>query len=308
MAKWLVMWTGSIAAFVIFVTITQILLGGDRGFQSEGDEGFKILYPKDLIVHSAHFLIDATKNPTTILFFAVVDVENSNENSLLAVQVPYPSVLIEDSGWKWKPFEKSTFLVKDFLCNEEPCSFTDDIQYFEIQLDKPIDQKQSYRHSVRLWFSENNPLLDPKISPMLSELNPTQKPYTIGFENIPEKRVTIILDKSSDSFAPIPIIPITPGPYPETVEVDWPLQEGVLHQIDYQLLSERFLETQMLYYTALFGIGLGITNLAIYGAEQRSRKVKADRLKKLQNDEIKNNMDNPDSSENLKDTIQRNIL
>ena len=92
------------------------------------------------------------------------------------------------------------------------------------------------------------------------------------------------------------------------MEVDWPLQEGVLHQIDYQLLSERFLETQMLYYTALFGIGLGITNLAIYGAEQRSRKVKADRLKKLQNDEIKNNMDNPDSSENLKDTIQRNIL
>ena len=53
---------------------------------------------------------------------------------------------------------------------------------------------------------------------------------------------------------------------------------NVLHQIDYELPTERDVESKMLYYTAVFGIGLGITNMAIYGAEQRSKKVKADRV------------------------------
>ncbi|MFB5608492.1 MAG: hypothetical protein ACE5RG_10385, partial [Candidatus Nitrosomaritimum yanchengensis] len=69
-----------------------------------------------------------------------------------------------------------------------------------------------------------------------------------------------------------------------TIQLDWPLQGGVLHQIDYQLPSERNLESQTLYYTALFGIGLGITNLAIYGAEQRSKKLKLERKMKQKGD------------------------
>ncbi len=36
----------------------------------------------------------------------------------------------------------------------------------------------------------------------------------------------------------------------------------------------------MLYYTALFGIGLGITNLAIFGMEQRKRKLELDGVHK----------------------------
>jgi len=58
MAKWLAMWTGSIAAFIIFFIVTQILLGVDREFLQSGDEGFKLLYPKDLNVTGVHFLID----------------------------------------------------------------------------------------------------------------------------------------------------------------------------------------------------------------------------------------------------------
>ena len=58
MAKWLAMWTGSIAAFVIFIMVTQILVEGDREFPVSGDEGFKLLYPKDLNVTGVHFLID----------------------------------------------------------------------------------------------------------------------------------------------------------------------------------------------------------------------------------------------------------
>ncbi len=43
MAKWLAMWTGSIAAFVIFFIVTKILLGLDREFLQYGDEGFKLI-------------------------------------------------------------------------------------------------------------------------------------------------------------------------------------------------------------------------------------------------------------------------
>jgi len=276
MAKWLAMWTGSIAAFVVFIIVTQILLGGDRDFPESGDEGFKMLYPQDLPLNEVHFFIDTTKTPTNILFFAVVDVENRVESSLIALQIPYSGVLKEESDWKWRPFEDSTVLIKAFACSEEnPCSFVDNIQYLEFELDEHIDQKQSFRHSVRLWFSEENPLLESEIPPLLTNLNKHRKPYHSGFDEIPEAKATIIFDKSSDSFGPTPNAPIVPGSKDNTIQLDWLIEGGILHQIDYQLTRERDLETKLLYYTALFGIGLGITNLAIYGAEQRT-KIKND--------------------------------
>ena len=272
MAKWLAMWIGSITVFAAFILITQVLLLGDREFQSSGDEGFKLLYPNDLPLNGIHFLVDTTKDPTKILFFAVVDVENRDQNSLLGVQIPYTGRVTESSGWTWTPFPDSTFLVKEFDCSKKvPCSFVENTQYFEFELISPIDQKQSFRHSVRLWFSESNPLLDPKVSPLIGPLNPESKPYKVGFENVEDAKVTIILDKNSDSFSSIPNAPILPGPQPGTIQLDWPVQGRVLHQIDYQLLAERNRENQMLYYTALFGIGLGIANMAIYGAEKRSK-------------------------------------
>lgn len=272
MAKWLAMWIGSITVFAAFILVTQVLLLGDREFQSSGDEGFKLLYPNDLPLNGIHFLVDTTKDPTKILFFAVVDVENRDQNSLLGVQIPYTGRVTESSGWTWTPFPDSTFLVKEFDRSKKvPCSFVENTQYFEFELISPIDQKQSFRHSVRLWFSESNPLLDPKVSPLIGPLNPESKPYKVGFENVEDAKVTIILDKNSDSFSSIPNAPILPGPQPGTIQLDWPVQGRVLHQIDYQLLAERNRENQMLYYTALFGIGLGIANMAIYGAEKRSK-------------------------------------
>lgn len=272
MAKWLAMWVGSITVFVVFIIVTQLLLLGDRGFQSSGDEGFKLLYPNDLPVSGIHFFVDATKDPTRIRFFAFVDVENREENSLLSVQIPYPGILVESSGWTWTPLSGSTFLTKKFECSKKiPCDFIENTQYFDFELSSPIDQKQSYRHSVRLWFSESSPLLDPKIPPLIARLNPESKPYKIGFENFNDAKVTVILDKNSDSFSSIPTAPIIPGAQSDTIQIDWPVQGRVLHQIDYQLLSERNKDNQMLYYTAMFGIGLGIANMAIYGAEKRSK-------------------------------------
>jgi hypothetical protein len=274
------MWTGSITAFVIFVIVTQILLGGDRGFSESGDEGFKMLYPQDLQVNEVHFFIDTTKTPTTILFFTVVDVENRVEDSLIALQIPYDGTLKEESGWKWRPLENSVLVVKPFSCSiENPCSFVENIQYLEFELDEEIDQKQAFRHSVRLWFSEENPLLDPELPQYIKPLNEHRKPYEIGFNEVPEAKATIIFEKSTDSFSPTPDAPIVPGPKPNTIQLDWIIEGGILHQIDYQVPAERNLETQLLYYTALFGIGLGITNLAIYGADQRSKKVKDDNLR-----------------------------
>ena len=283
MAKWLAMWTGSIAAFVIFFIVTQILLGVDREFLQSGDEGFKLLYPKDLNVTGVHFLIDTVNEPSKILFFVVVDIENRQDYSLLALQIPYSGILRDESDWKWMPFEDSTLLVKEFPCKfEKPCSFVDNIQYFEFELDELIDQKQSFRHSVRLWFSQTNMLLDLDIPPLIKQFNPHKKPYNVGFNDVESAIATIIFEKSTDSFAAIPDAPIVPGPRPNTIQLDWPIKGGILHQIDYQLPQERKLETQMLYYTALFGIGLGITNLAIFGMEQRKRikQIKEDNQKR----------------------------
>ena len=280
MEKWHAMWTGSIVAFVVFIIVTQILLEGDREFPVSGDEGFRMLYPKDLNVTGVHFLIDTVNEPTKILFFIVVDIENRDDYSLLALQIPYSGYLKDESGWKWFPFEDSTLIVKEFVCSKEnPCTFVDSIQYIEFELNEQIDQKQSFRHSVRLWFSQTNMLLDLDIPPLIKQFNPYKKPYNIGFNEVESAIATIIFEKSTDSFAAIPDAPIIPGPRPNTIQLDWPIVGGIMHQIDYQLPLERKLETQMLYYTALFGIGLGITNLAIYGADQRSQKVKEDNQK-----------------------------
>ena len=275
MAKWVAMWTGSIAAFVIFFIVTQSLLEGDREFLESGDQGFKLLYPKDLNVTGIRLLIDIVDEPTKILFFFVADVENRKDSSLFAIQIPYSGRIIDNSDWKWKPLEDSTLLVKEFECTpEKPCSFIDNIQYFEFDLDDLIDQKQSFRHSVRLWFSQTNMLLDLDIPPLIKNFNPHKKPYNTGFNDVESAIATIIFDKSADSFAATPNAPIVPGPRPNTIQLDWDIEGGRLHQIDYQLPIERKVESQMLYYTALFGIGLGITNMAIFGADQRSRQIR----------------------------------
>ncbi len=211
MTKWTAMWTGSIGAFVVFVIVTQILLGGDREFPASGDEGFKMLYPKDLPLTGVHFFIDTAKNPTNILFIAVADVENRQDYALIALEIPYKGTLKDESGWQWKPFEDSTLLVKEFSCTpDDPCSFVDDIQYLEFELDEQIDQKQSFTHSVRLWFSEVNPLLDPDISPLVRKFNPDRKTYNVGFNEVDSAMATVILDKSADSFGPTPNSPIVP--------------------------------------------------------------------------------------------------
>lgn len=277
MAKWVAMWTGSIGAFVVFVIVTQLLLGVDREFQISGDAGFKLLYPTDLPLTGVHFFIDTAKNPTNILFIAVADVENRKDYGLIALEIPYKGILKDESDWQWMPLDNKTLFVKEFSCTpEEPCSFVDDIQYLEFELDDQIDQRQSFRHSVRLWFSEVNPLLDMEISPLVRQFNPDRKTYHVGFNEIDSAMATIILDKSSDSFAPTPDAPIVPGPRPNTIQLDWEIEGGILHQVDYQLPLERKLESQMINYTALFGIGLGITNMAIYGADRRSQKLKED--------------------------------
>lgn len=285
MAKWLVMWTGSIAAFVIFVIITQIMIVDWPG--EPGDTGIKMAYTKDLPVSGIDFFVDTTYNPTNILFEAVVDVENRQDYGLLFLVLPYTGTLSEESGWLWKPFEDSTLLVKVFDCSaEKPCSLVDSNQFFNFELDNKIDQKQSAHHTVRLWFYESSPLLDTEIAKLVRQYNPDRKQYNIGFDEIKENaNVVVRLDKTSDSFKITPETHIVPGPNRDVFQLDWNINSGILHQVDYQIPAERNLETQMINYTALFGIGLGITNLAIYGAEQRSRKI--NKIRKEVNHELK---------------------
>ena len=273
MAKWLAMWTGSISAFVVFVIITQLMIVDWPG--EPGDTGIKMAYTKDLPLSGVHFFVDANHNPTKILFEAVVDVEDRKDYGLLFVVLPYSGILHDESGWMWRPFEDSTLLVKEFACTpEDPCSFADSNQFFNFELDNQIDQKQSAHHSVRMWFYESSPLLDTEIAKLVRAFNPDRKQYNVGFDVIENAKATIRIDKTSDNFGIIPQTNIGPGTGGNVFQLDWDIQSGILHQVDFQIPAERNLENQMLNYTALFGIGLGITNLAIYGAEQRSKKVK----------------------------------
>ncbi len=271
MAKWLAMWTGSISAFVIFLTVTQLMIVDWPG--EPGDTGIMLAYTKDLPLSGIHFFIDTTQNPTTVLFNAVVDVENRQDNALLFLVLPYSGILKDESGWMWRPFEDSTLLVKQFACTtEEPCSFADSNQFFSFELDNRIDQKQSAHHSVRLWFYESSPLLDPDIAKLVRPFNPDRIPYIVGFDELANAKATVRLEKTSDSFGITPEANIVPGPSGDVFQLEWAIESGILHQIDYQIPAERNLETQILYYTAIFGIGLGITNLAMFAMEQRSRK------------------------------------
>ena len=271
MAKWLAMWTGSISAFVIFLTVTQLMIVDWPG--EPGDTGIMLAYTKDLPLSGIHFSVDITQNPTTVLFNAVVDVENRQDNALLFLVLPYSGILKDESGWVWRPFEDSTLLVKQFACTpEEPCSFADSNQFFNFELDNRIDQKQSAHHTVRLWFYESSPLLDTYIAKLVRPFNPDRIPYIVGFDELENAKATIRLDKNSDNFGIIPLTHIVPAPGEDAFQLDWDIKSGILHQFDFQIPSERNLETQILYYTAIFGIGLGITNLAMFAMEQRSRK------------------------------------
>ena len=123
-----------------------------------------------------------------------------------------------------------------------------------------------------MWFYESSPLLDTYIAKLVRPFNPDRIPYIVGFDELENAKATIRLDKNSDNFGIIPLTHIVPAPGEDAFQLDWDIKSGILHQFDFQIPSERNLETQMLYYTAIFGIGLGITNLAMFGMEQRSRK------------------------------------
>jgi len=210
MAKWLAMWVGSVTAFVIFITVTQFMIVDWPG--EAGDSGIMLAYTKDLSVSGIHFFVDTTHDPASILFEAIVDVENRQDNALLFLVLPYSGILKEESGWLWRPFEDSTLLVKEFACTiDEPCSFVENSQFFNFELDNRIDQKQSAHHTVRLWFYESSPLLDPEIANLVRPFNPDRKPYNVGFNELEDAKATIRLEKTSDSFGITPDAPIIPN-------------------------------------------------------------------------------------------------
>jgi hypothetical protein len=273
MAKWLLVWTGSITAFVIFVVVIQLFLGGDRDSPISGDAGIKIAHTKNLPISGTHFFVDTTQSSTNIRFEAIVDVDNRQKNALIVLILPYSGIIQDNSGWKWRPFEDSTLFVKEFQCSSEnPCMFTENNQFFDFELKELIDQKQSSNHSVRLWFFDSSPLLDPTISKLVRQYNTERKPFQVGFNELDNAKVTVILDKTSDSFGPTPYAPLVPGPQ-GNLQLDWDIQSGILHQIDYQIPHERNLDDQMIYATTMFGIALGVASLVVYSIEKRKMKL-----------------------------------
>ncbi len=286
MTKWLLMATGSIAAFVIFFFVTQVIFADVIRDPPPGDHvGIKLAYSEDLPISGIDLSVDTTEKKSNIRFELVTDVEDRQENALIILILPYSGIIQENSGWKWRPFNNSTLFVKDLNCTSaNPCRFTDDTQWIAFDLDKPIDSKQSAHHSVRLWFSESSPFLDTVVADLVRQFNHT-KSYNTGFDELTRAKATVIIDKSTDNRVRHPDAPDVQGPE-DDVQIDWEIQSGILHQIDYEVPRERDHASKMTISTAMFGILLGIINLSIFAIEQRKRKSEEVVQKKITHEEV----------------------
>jgi len=278
--------TGSIAAFVIFFLVTQVIFADVIRDPPSGDHvGIKLAYTENLPISGMHLSVDTTEKKSNVRFELVTDVEDRQENALIILILPYSGIIQENSGWKWRPFNNSTLFAKDLNCtSEKPCSFTEDTQWIEFDLDEIIDSKQSAHHSVRLWFSESSPFLDTTIADLVRQFNHT-KSYNTGFDELTRAKATVIFDKSTDNRQSNPPAPIVLGPK-DDVQIDWEIQSGILHQIDYEVPRERDYASKMTLSTAMFGILLGIINLAIFSIDQRKKKSEEVVQKKITHEEV----------------------
>ena len=143
-------------------------------------------------------------------------------------------------------------------------------------MDYPIDSKETANHSVRLWFFENSPFLDDTVARLIEQFE-HKKTYQTGFNELSNAKATVIIDKTTDNRRADPYAPITPGAE-GNFKLDWKIKSGILHQIDYQLPRERTSESKSVEMYTLFGIGLGMLNLVIFGIEKRKKKLKQDKI------------------------------
>ena len=260
--RWHAMWIGSVVLFTIIAISLPLSKDLDRDGLPLGPT--KLVYTEDFPLSSIVFYFDTTTEPHKIDVQAISDMTNREKPASITVILPFNGTLSENSGWTIQGIEQFTLVTKEFQCStQNPCTFSDNNQFFEINLPVKVDRTQSFSHSVEFSFNDGTP--PPEV---WNVLNPER--YETGFSSI-SSRATILIDKNADRFDMFP-----QGEKPlarENQQINWDFQGGKIYSVDYEMPHERQIENNYALILGLTGIALGVFSLGLYSIEQ-SRKEK----------------------------------
>ncbi len=265
--KWNALWIVSIAVFVAFFLSYQISIESDRS--GLRPEGIKIIYTENFPMHEVQFYVDTTKRPHTIRFESVSDVDLNNKPALVAVVLPYRGTVIDHSNWHHKEIGEKFVFAKEYNCTEEnPCIFTENNQFFSFGLDELIDQKKGETHKVSLQFLDT--AASSKVKNFVSTFYAENLPLDNSFD-LESSKITVFINEVSDDIEPLPATPIRFGEVGNRLV--WEIESGILHQLKWENPVERKQIFDMVFYSAVYGIGLAILNLIMFAWSQRIKAL-----------------------------------
>ena len=262
--RWHAMWIGSVGLFAIIAISLPLSKDMDRDGLPLGPT--KLVYTENLPIRSIVFYFDTTTDPHTIQVETISDMTNHDKPESINIIFPFNGTLSKNSGWIVQGIDQFTLVTKKFQCSiQNPCSFSENNQFFEIDLPVKADRAQSFSHSIE--FSFNDGIPSPEI---LNVLTPER--YETGFSLI-ASRATLFIDKKADHIDMFP-----PGEKPlarDNQQINWNFEGGKIYSIDYEIPRERQIENNYGLILGLTGIGLGMFSLGLYSIEQsKKEKIK----------------------------------
>lgn len=257
--KWIVLWGGiSLVVGLLFIFIPMPESNRDGIFP---EREIKILYSKDLQISNPEVYIFTYTEPNYIYFRFHPDVHDRTKWGGIALVLPYHGVLGDNSGWQFTQFEENAVLIKEYNCIElQPCKNPSNPEFFEFYLDRKIDSKQSFHHSVRFKFANNAPT-EPEYG-HIREFNQNDENYELGFSKLTDPKVIVALDKTADNILPEPT-PDFPSSFADkNLQRIWLIKDRITYQVDYQIPWERDYDDTLGNYVTIFSIILTLGGIA----------------------------------------------
>ncbi len=259
--RWHAMWIGSVGLFAIIAISLPLSKDMDRDGLPIGPT--KLVYTEDFSLSSIDFYFDTTSDPHTIQVQTISNITNRKKPASITIAFPFNGTLSKNSGWEIQGTDHFTLITKEFHCSSEnPCSFSDSEQFFEIILPVKIDRAQSFSHSIEFSFGDGAP--PPEV---LNKLKPER--YETGFSSI-ISRAILLIDKKADRFDMFP-----PGEKPlarENQQINWNFEGGKIYSVDYEIPLQRQIENNYGLILGLTGIALGVFSLGLYSIEQSKKE------------------------------------
>jgi len=120
---------------------------------------------------------------------------NGTKSGIVAITLPYPGTLDENTDWEMKSFERNTVLIKKYYCSEEePCQGPPR-EFFNFVVDGKLDSKTLSHHIVgfEIWNSAPPSEEYDYILPFLEG----DRQYDLGFRKIRGGEVILIIENTA---------------------------------------------------------------------------------------------------------------